>query len=67
MERPRRLRRLRRARAPDLLSCASKMERRGHGGRGMKSGMLSRKGIGAVPLILALVVVIAGAFLLYRN
>ncbi len=33
----------------------------------MKRGMLSRKGIGAVPLILALVVVIAGAFLLYRN
>lgn len=33
----------------------------------MKSGTLSRKGIGAVPLILALVVVLAGAFLLYRN
>jgi peroxiredoxin len=33
----------------------------------MKRGTLSRKGIGAVPLILALVVVLAGAFLLYRN
>lgn len=33
----------------------------------MKSGTLSRKGIGAVPLILALVMVLAGAFLLYRN
>ncbi|MFA5807848.1 MAG: TlpA disulfide reductase family protein [bacterium] len=33
----------------------------------MKSGTLSRKGIGAVPLILALVVVLAVAFLLYRN
>ena len=33
----------------------------------MKGGTLSRKGIGAVPLILALVVVLAGAFLLYRN
>ena len=33
----------------------------------MKSGTFSRKGIGAVPLILALFVVFAGAFLLYRN
>jgi peroxiredoxin len=33
----------------------------------MKNGTLSRKGTGAVPLILALVVVLAGAFLLYRN
>ena len=33
----------------------------------MKGGTLSRKGIGAVPLFLALVVVMAGAFLLYRN
>ena len=33
----------------------------------MKSGTLSRKGIGAVPLILILVAVFAGAFLLYRN
>ncbi|MDO8737624.1 TlpA disulfide reductase family protein [Candidatus Deferrimicrobium sp.] len=33
----------------------------------MKRGTLSRKGIGAVALILALVVVFAGAFLLYRN
>jgi peroxiredoxin len=33
----------------------------------MKRGPLSRKGIGAVPLILALVVVLAGALLLYRN
>jgi len=33
----------------------------------MRKGTLSRKGIGAVPLILALVVVFAGAFLLYRN
>jgi len=33
----------------------------------MKSGTLSRKGIGAVQLILALVVVFAGAFLLYWN
>jgi cytochrome c biogenesis protein CcmG/thiol:disulfide interchange protein DsbE len=33
----------------------------------MKRFALSRKGIGAVPLILALVVVLAGAFLLYRN
>jgi len=33
----------------------------------MKSGALSRKGIGAVPLILGLIVVFAGAFLLYRN
>jgi len=33
----------------------------------MKRFALSRKGIGAVPLILALVVALAGAFLLYRN
>jgi peroxiredoxin len=33
----------------------------------MRKVMLSRKGIGAVPLILVLVVVFAGAFLLYRN
>ena len=33
----------------------------------MKSGTLSRKGIGAVPLILVLVVVFAGALLLYKN
>lgn len=33
----------------------------------MKSGTLSRKGIGAVPLILVLVVVFAGALFLYRN
>ncbi len=33
----------------------------------MKRFALSRKGIGAVPLILALVVVLAGAILLYRN
>ncbi len=33
----------------------------------MKSGTLSNKGIGAVPLILALAVVFAGAFLLYRH
>ena len=33
----------------------------------MKRFAFSRKGIGAVPLILALVVVLAGAFLLYRN
>jgi peroxiredoxin len=33
----------------------------------MKSGVSSRKGIGAVALILALVVVLAGALLLYRN
>jgi len=33
----------------------------------MRSGTLSRKGIGVVPLILALVVVLAVAFLLYRN
>ena len=33
----------------------------------MKSGALSRKGIGAVPLILAFVVALVGAFLLYRN
>ena len=33
----------------------------------MKRGTLSRNGIGAVPLILALVVVLAGAALLYRN
>ncbi len=33
----------------------------------MKSGTFSRKGIGAVPLILVLVVVFAGAFLLYRT
>jgi peroxiredoxin len=33
----------------------------------MKRGTLSRNGIGAVPLILALVVVLAAAFLLYRN
>jgi peroxiredoxin len=33
----------------------------------MKRGPLSRKGIGAVPLILALVVVLAGTLLLYRN
>jgi peroxiredoxin len=33
----------------------------------MKCGPLSRKGIGAVPLFLALVVVFAGAFLLYQN
>ena len=33
----------------------------------MKRFALSRKGIGSVPLILALVVVLAGAFLLYRN
>ena len=33
----------------------------------MKRFTLSRKGIGAVPLILALVVVLAGALLLYRN
>lgn len=33
----------------------------------MKSGSFSRKGIGAVPLILGLIVVFAGAFLLYRN
>ena len=33
----------------------------------MKRFALSRKGIGAVPLILALVVALAGALLLYRN
>jgi len=33
----------------------------------MKRFALSRNGIGAVPLILALVVVLAGALLLYRN
>jgi peroxiredoxin len=33
----------------------------------MKCSTFSRKGIGAVPLILALVVVLAGAFLLYWN
>jgi len=33
----------------------------------MGSGTLSRKGIGALPLIVALVVVLAGAFLLYRS
>ena len=33
----------------------------------MKSGALSRKGIGAVPLILMMIFVFAGAFLLYRN
>ena len=33
----------------------------------MESSTFSRKGIGAVPLILAVVVVLAGAFLLYRN
>ena len=33
----------------------------------MKSGTSSCKGIGAVPLILGLIVVFAGAFLLYRN
>jgi peroxiredoxin len=33
----------------------------------MKRGMLSREGIGAVPLILVLVIVLAAAFLLYRN
>jgi peroxiredoxin len=33
----------------------------------MRSGTLSRKGIGAAPLILGLIVVFAGAFLLYRN
>jgi len=33
----------------------------------MKRFALSHKGIGAVPLILGLVVVFAGAFLLYRN
>jgi len=33
----------------------------------MKRGPSSRNGIGSVPLILALVVVLAGAFLLYRN
>jgi peroxiredoxin len=33
----------------------------------MKGGTSSRKGFGAVPLILALVVALVGAFLLYRN
>jgi len=33
----------------------------------MKRFALSRKGIGAVPLILVLIVIFAGAFLLYRN
>ena len=33
----------------------------------MRRGTFSRNGIGAVPLILALIVVLAGAFLLYRN
>lgn len=33
----------------------------------MRKGTLSRKGIGAVPLILALVVALALAFFLYRN
>ena len=33
----------------------------------MKRGTLSRNGIGAIPLILALVVVMAGVLLLYRN
>lgn len=33
----------------------------------MKNGTTSRKGIGALPLILVLIVVFAGAFLLYRN
>ena len=33
----------------------------------MKRSALPRKGIGTVPLILALLVVLAGAFLLYRN
>jgi peroxiredoxin len=36
-------------------------------GTRMKRGTLSREGIGAVALILALVAVLAGAFLLYRN
>jgi peroxiredoxin len=38
-----------------------------HGGSGMASRAFSRNGIGALPLILALVVVLAGAFLLYRS
>jgi peroxiredoxin len=33
----------------------------------MKRGSLTRNGIGAIPLILALVVVMAGVLLLYRN
>jgi len=33
----------------------------------MKKGTLSRNGIGTVPMILALIVVLAGALLLYRN
>lgn len=33
----------------------------------MKRGTLTRNGIGAIPLILALVVVLAGVLLLYRN
>jgi peroxiredoxin len=33
----------------------------------MKSGTFSRKGIGALPLVLIVIVVSAGAFLLYRN
>lgn len=33
----------------------------------MESSAFSRKGIGAVPLILALIVVLGGAFLLYRD
>ena len=33
----------------------------------MRRGTFSRNGIGAAPLILALIVVMAGAFLLYRN
>jgi len=36
-------------------------------GTRMKRGMLSSRGIGTVALVLMLVVVLAGAFLLYRN
>ena len=50
-----------------MLECASNLDRPQHGGNGMPNGTSSRNGIGAVPLILVLVVVFAGAFLLYRN
>jgi len=50
-----------------LLQCASNLHKSSHGGHGMRNLASSRKGIGAVSLILVLIVAFVGAFLLYRN
>ena len=50
-----------------MLQCASNLHKSSHGGHGMRNLASSRKGIGAVSLILVLIVAFVGAFLLYRN